>query len=239
MKVCCKWVKLNSHTHTFFISPFLSLAVRQTDTTYRRNPIPSVSSPPPANQMHSENKLTNHGKQVTSGAQSQLPNVNQAQQQGPASTQGSKSSASGNHGVKSNQISPGNPGLKSLSQSSAGVGVGGIMKTKAKRERSVSMDTGDQRESITPVLEPDVKGRYNTCVRLKKHAVTPLTDHLWRIPCIKGMMFFKSSNLIGSESPQGADLVRQGRELLFLLYFMNILCERCLKCHEKKANCVP
>ncbi|XP_057203987.1 B-cell CLL/lymphoma 9-like protein isoform X2 [Triplophysa rosa] len=107
--------------------------------------------------MHSESKLTNHGKQVTSGAQSQLPNVNQAQQQGPASTQGSKSSASGNHGVKSNQISPGNPGLKSLSQSSAGVGVGGIMKTKAKRERSVSMDTGDQRESITPVLEPDVK----------------------------------------------------------------------------------
>ncbi|KAA0714696.1 B-cell CLL/lymphoma 9-like protein [Triplophysa tibetana] len=107
--------------------------------------------------MHSESKLTNHGKQVTSGAQSQLPNVNQAQQQGPANTQGSKSSASGNHGVKSNQISPGNPGLKSLSQSSTGVVVGGIMKTKAKRERSVSMDTGDQRESITPVLEPDIK----------------------------------------------------------------------------------
>ncbi|KAL0168844.1 hypothetical protein M9458_037066, partial [Cirrhinus mrigala] len=105
--------------------------------------------------MHSENKLSNHGKQVTSGAQSQLPNVNQAQQQGPAGNQGSKGSGSGNHGVKSNQISPGNTGLKSLNQS--GGGVGGIMKTKAKRERSVSMDTGDQRESLTPVLEPDVK----------------------------------------------------------------------------------
>ncbi|XP_067275379.1 B-cell CLL/lymphoma 9-like protein isoform X1 [Pseudorasbora parva] len=105
--------------------------------------------------MHSENKLSNHGKQVTSGAQSQLPNVNQAQQQGPAGNQGSKGSGSGSHGVKSNQISPSNPGLKSLNQS--GGGIGGMMKTKAKRERSVSMDTGDQRESLTPVLEPDAK----------------------------------------------------------------------------------
>ncbi|XP_056092762.1 B-cell CLL/lymphoma 9-like protein isoform X5 [Rhinichthys klamathensis goyatoka] len=105
--------------------------------------------------MHSENKLSNHGKQVTSGAQSQLPNVNQAQQQGPAGNQGSKGSGSGSHGVKSNQISPGNPTLKSLNQS--GGGISGMMKTKAKRERSVSMDTGDQRESLTPVLEPDAK----------------------------------------------------------------------------------
>lgn len=104
--------------------------------------------------MHSENKLSNHGKQVTSGAQSQLPNVNQAQQQAPAGIQGSKGSASGNHGVKANQISPGNPGLKTLNQTGGG---GGMMKTKAKRERSVSIDTGDQRESLTPVLEPDAK----------------------------------------------------------------------------------
>ncbi|TRY94362.1 hypothetical protein DNTS_010039 [Danionella cerebrum] len=104
-----------------------------------------------ANQMHSESKLTNHGKQVTSGAQSQLPNVNQVQQQGPTGNQGSKGSGSGNHAVKSN------PGLKSINQSGGG---GGMMKTKSKRERSVSMDTGDQRESLTPVLgsEPDVKG---------------------------------------------------------------------------------
>ncbi|XP_051953457.1 B-cell CLL/lymphoma 9-like protein isoform X2 [Xyrauchen texanus] len=104
--------------------------------------------------MHSENKLSNHGKQVTSGAQSKLSNVNQTQQQGSAGNQGSKGNGSGNHGVKSNQISPGNPGLKSLSQSGGGVG---MMKTKNKRERSVSMDTGDQRESLTPVLEPDAK----------------------------------------------------------------------------------
>ncbi|XP_051512212.1 B-cell CLL/lymphoma 9-like protein isoform X1 [Myxocyprinus asiaticus] len=104
--------------------------------------------------MHSENKLSNHGKQVTSGAQSQLSNVNQTQQQGSAGNQGPKGNGSGNHGVKSNQISPGNPGLKSLSQSGGGIG---MMKTKNKRERSVSMDTGDQRESLTPVLDPDAK----------------------------------------------------------------------------------
>ncbi len=123
--------------------------------------------------MHSENKLSNHGKQVTSGAQSQLPNVNQAQQQGPAGNQVSKGSVSGNHGVKSNQISPGNPGLKSLGQS--GGGVGGIMKTKAKRERSVSMDAGDQRESLTPVLEPDAKGRHNATHILRPNIHGPPT----------------------------------------------------------------
>lgn len=167
----------NSHTllclSFFLISAVCLQSHWQTDTTYCCNPTPSVSSPSPANQMHSENKLSNHGKQVTSGAQSQLPNVNQAQMQGPASNQGSKGSVSGNHGVKSNQISPGNPGLKSLNQS--GGGVGGIMKTKAKRERSVSMDTGDQRESLTPVLEPDAKGRRNATRILRPNVHVPPT----------------------------------------------------------------
>ncbi|XP_028816972.1 B-cell CLL/lymphoma 9-like protein [Denticeps clupeoides] len=105
--------------------------------------------------MHPENKLTNHGKQVTSNTQSQIPNVNQQQQQGPAGTLGSKGVGTGNHGVKTNQISPGNSGLKSAGQ--AGAGGGAMLKTKAKRERAVSMDTGDQRDALTPALEPETK----------------------------------------------------------------------------------
>ncbi|KAI1903770.1 hypothetical protein AGOR_G00030640 [Albula goreensis] len=108
--------------------------------------------------MHSENKLTNHGKQVISSAQSQLnPNVNQQQQQqqGPACNLGPKGVGPGNHGAKANQISPGNPGLKGASQS--GGGVGGVPKGKTKRERSVSMDSGELRDALAPTLEPDTK----------------------------------------------------------------------------------
>ncbi|XP_070983282.1 B-cell CLL/lymphoma 9-like protein isoform X1 [Oncorhynchus clarkii lewisi] len=50
-------------------------------------------------------------------------------------------------------LGAGNPSLKSVSQSVSGVG--GMMKTK--RERSVSMDSGEQRDTITPVQEPDAK----------------------------------------------------------------------------------
>ncbi|XP_026769411.3 B-cell CLL/lymphoma 9-like protein isoform X3 [Pangasianodon hypophthalmus] len=110
--------------------------------------------------MHPENKLTKHGKQVTSGAQSQIPNVNQQEQQGPASNLGSKGTGPGNHGVKTNQISP---GLKS---------VGGMMKTKSKRERSISVDAGEQKDTLAPVLESDVKEgairRKRRCVLEKK-----------------------------------------------------------------------
>lgn len=106
--------------------------------------------------MHSEDKLTNHGKQVISSAQSQVPNVNQ-QQPGPACNLGSKGVGAGNHGTKANQISPGNPGLKSASQSSSGVG--GPLKGKTKRERSVSMDSGELRDALGPALEPDAKGK--------------------------------------------------------------------------------
>ncbi|XP_062328302.1 B-cell CLL/lymphoma 9-like protein isoform X2 [Osmerus eperlanus] len=103
--------------------------------------------------MHPDNKLSNHGKQATSDGQSKIPNV--TQQQGAASNLGSKGLGVGNHGVKTNQIPPGNPVLKSISQSvSAG---GGMLKAKTKRERSVSIDSGEQRDAITPVMEPDSK----------------------------------------------------------------------------------
>ncbi|GAA6235695.1 B-cell CLL/lymphoma 9-like protein [Lates japonicus] len=108
--------------------------------------------------MHQDNKLANHGKQVTSDSRSQIPSVNQQaqQQQGAAGHLGSKGVGAGSHGVKTNQISPGNPGLKAVSQSVSSVG--GMLKTKSKRERSVSIDSGESRNAIPPVLETDAKG---------------------------------------------------------------------------------
>ncbi|KAK5868969.1 hypothetical protein PBY51_009937 [Eleginops maclovinus] len=110
--------------------------------------------------MHPDNKLANHGKQVTSDSRSQIPSVNQQaqqqQQQGAAGHLGPKGVSAGSHGVKSNQISPGNPGLKAVSQSVSSVG--GMLKTKSKRERSVSIDSGDSRNAVPPALETDAKG---------------------------------------------------------------------------------
>uniref|UniRef100_W5LXQ3 Bcl9 like n=1 Tax=Lepisosteus oculatus TaxID=7918 RepID=W5LXQ3_LEPOC len=103
--------------------------------------------------MHPDNKLTNHGKQVNSTAQSQLQNV--IQQPGSACSLGSKGVGAGSHAAKANQISPGSSGLKSAVQ--AGVALGGPTKGKAKRERSVSADSGEQRDALTPALEPDAK----------------------------------------------------------------------------------
>ncbi|XP_034556588.1 B-cell CLL/lymphoma 9-like protein [Notolabrus celidotus] len=111
--------------------------------------------------MHTDNKLANHGKQVSGDSRSQIPGVNQQaqqqqQQQGAASHLGPKGVGAGSHGVKPNQISPGNPGLKAVSQSVSGVG--GMLKTKSKRERSVSIDSGDSRNAIPPAVETDAKG---------------------------------------------------------------------------------
>ncbi|XP_074535848.1 B-cell CLL/lymphoma 9-like protein isoform X1 [Halichoeres trimaculatus] len=113
--------------------------------------------------MHTDNKLANHGKQVSSDSRSQIPaGVNQQaqqqqqQQQGAASHLGPKGVGAGSHGVKTNQISPGNPGLKAVSQSVSSVG--GMLKTKSKRERSVSIDSGDSRNAIPQALETDAKG---------------------------------------------------------------------------------
>lgn len=109
--------------------------------------------------MHPDNKLANHGKQVTADSRSQIPGLNpqaQQQQQGAAGHLGPKGVGAGSHGVKTNQISPGNPGLKAVSQSVSGVG--GMLKTKSKRERSVSIDSGESRNAIPPALETDAKG---------------------------------------------------------------------------------
>lgn len=101
--------------------------------------------------MHPDDKLANHGKQVSGESGSHIPSVNQqAQQQGAAVHLGPK----GGNGVKSNQISPGSRGLKSVSHSVSSTG--GMLKTKSKRERSVSTDS-DMRNVRTSV-ESDAKG---------------------------------------------------------------------------------
>lgn len=114
--------------------------------------------------MHPDNKLASHGKQVTGDSRSQIPSVNQqAQQQQPGSAThlGSKGIGSGNHGVKTSQLSLSNPGLKVGSQSVSGTG--GMLKTKTKRDRSVSIDSGELRNAVPPVLETDAKGG-KTCI---------------------------------------------------------------------------
>uniref|UniRef100_A0A5F8H353 BCL9 like n=1 Tax=Monodelphis domestica TaxID=13616 RepID=A0A5F8H353_MONDO len=107
-------------------------------------------SPAPAKPMHPENKLTNHGKTGNGGAQSQHQNVSQ----GPTCNLGSKGVGAGNHGAKANQISPSNSSLKNPQ---ASVPPFGSLKGKVKRERSVSVDSGEQREAGTPSLDPEAK----------------------------------------------------------------------------------
>nr|XP_035120686.1 B-cell CLL/lymphoma 9-like protein isoform X2 [Callithrix jacchus] len=106
--------------------------------------------PAPAKPMHPENKLTNHGKTGNGGAQSQHQNVNQ----GPTCNLGSKGVGAGNHGAKANQISPSNSSLKNPQ---AGVPPFSSLKGKVKRERSVSVDSGEQREAGTPSLDSEAK----------------------------------------------------------------------------------
>lgn len=100
--------------------------------------------------MHPENKLTNHGKTGNGGAQSQHQNVNQ----GPTCNLGSKGVGAGSHGAKASQTSPGNSSLKSAQ---AGAPPFSSLKGKVKRERSVSVDSGEQREAGTPSLDPEAK----------------------------------------------------------------------------------
>lgn len=114
--------------------------------------------------MHPENKLTNHGKTGNGGAQSQHQNVNQ----GPTCNLGSKGVGAGSQGAKANQISPSNSSLKNPQ---AGVSPFSSLKGKVKRERSVSVDSGEQREPGTPSLDSEAKGTVSL-------HLSPLTSHL-------------------------------------------------------------
>ncbi|XP_069080894.1 B-cell CLL/lymphoma 9-like protein isoform X1 [Pleurodeles waltl] len=114
--------------------------------------------------MHPDNKLTNHGKTPNSTAPAQLQNVSQ----GPTCNLGPKGVGVGNHGVKANQISPGNSGLKG---SQAGVTAFGPLKGKGKRERSVSVDSGEQRDAGNPLVDPETKAAGEVVPRSKRRCV--------------------------------------------------------------------
>nr|XP_028563290.1 B-cell CLL/lymphoma 9-like protein isoform X1 [Podarcis muralis] len=102
--------------------------------------------------MHPDNKLTNHGKTGNSSAQPQHHNVSQS----PTCNLGTKGVGAGNHGGKASQQTPGNSGLKT---SQPPVPVFGALKGKVKRERSVSVDSGEQRqEATTTSLDKELKG---------------------------------------------------------------------------------
>lgn len=104
-------------------------------------------------QMHTDNKLTNHGKEVTNDRRSQVPSVNQpAQHQGATGTLGPKNTGAGSHGaIKSTQVSPCTAGAKAPGQAASAVG--GMLKTKCKRERSIGADGAASSASDT-----DAKG---------------------------------------------------------------------------------
>ncbi|KAM4743425.1 B-cell CLL/lymphoma 9-like protein [Anableps anableps] len=118
--------------------------------------------------MLTDSKVANHGKQVSGDGRPQIPGVNQHQQQGAAALPVSKGGVPAIHGAKSGQVSLGNQ--KATSQSASG----GMLKTKSKRERSVSIDSGESRSAaLTPALEPDAKGEgvmrsKRRCVLTKK-----------------------------------------------------------------------
>ncbi|XP_044279603.1 B-cell CLL/lymphoma 9-like protein [Varanus komodoensis] len=101
--------------------------------------------------MHPDNKLSGHGKTGGGGAQPQAPSVSQ----GPACSLGAKGVGAGGHGGKVSQPSPGHPGLKS---GQAPVPVFGALKGKVKRERSVSVDSGERREASAASLDKELKG---------------------------------------------------------------------------------
>ncbi|XP_057694571.1 LOW QUALITY PROTEIN: B-cell CLL/lymphoma 9-like protein [Corythoichthys intestinalis] len=118
--------------------------------------------------MHTDNKLANHGEQVTGDGRAQMAAVNlQAQQQGAAGQPGPKNRlASGGHG--GNKSSTGSKVAGQLAS-----GAGGMLKTKSKRERSVSVDSNEPRQAASKSQEADTKAEGVTrskrrCVLEKK-----------------------------------------------------------------------
>lgn len=101
--------------------------------------------------MHPDNKLPSHGKAGSSSALAQHHNVSQA----PTCNLGSKGVGAGSHGSKATQISPGNSGLKNSQNTVPNFS---SLKGKVKRERSISVDSGEQREASTPSQDTESKG---------------------------------------------------------------------------------
>ncbi|XP_053730144.1 B-cell CLL/lymphoma 9-like protein isoform X2 [Synchiropus splendidus] len=101
--------------------------------------------------MLTDSNVANHAAAVSGDSRSQ---TSSQQQQGDAHP-GLKNISAGTNGAKANQIFTGNSGLKAVGQTLSGVG--GMLKAKTKRERSVSTDS-EPRNAAPACVEPDAKG---------------------------------------------------------------------------------
>ncbi|XP_043936865.1 B-cell CLL/lymphoma 9-like protein isoform X2 [Protopterus annectens] len=139
--------KIQKNLPSCCVSGFLQV---ESENSNKELEVPPSSPAILANQMHPDNKLSNHGKTANSGTPSQHQNVNQ----GPTCNLGSKGVGVGNHGSKANQISPGNSGLKNSQNTIQNIG---SLKGKVKHEQCVSVDSVDQTEACTPTLDTESK----------------------------------------------------------------------------------
>lgn len=104
-----------------------------------------------ANPMHPDSKLTSHAKTGNSSAQPPHHNVSQ----GPPCNLGVKGVGAGNHGGKGGQAPPSNSGLKPTPTPGP---VFGALRGKVKRERSISVDSGERQEARAASLDKELKG---------------------------------------------------------------------------------
>lgn len=96
-------------------------------------------------------KVTGDGRSQMAAVNLQAQQQQQQLQQGAAGHLAPKSRlSSGAHGINKS-----NPGPKAAGQSASSVG--GMLKTKSKRERSASVDSGEPRHTAPKTLEADAK----------------------------------------------------------------------------------
>uniref|UniRef100_A0A8C5RM17 BCL9 like n=1 Tax=Laticauda laticaudata TaxID=8630 RepID=A0A8C5RM17_LATLA len=126
--------------------------------------LPPVSLPEtPASQMHPDSQLANHGKTGNGRTHSQPHPVSPP----PIAHLGAKGvGGAGSQGSKVGQPTAGPLALKA---SQAPVSVFGALKGKVRRERSVSVDSGERREASTTPLDKELKGE--TVPRSKRRCV--------------------------------------------------------------------
>lgn len=107
-----------------------------------------------ASQMHSDSKLANHGKTGNSSAhpESQPHHVRPP----PTGHLGTK--GVGGAGSQGSKVSQPTAGPLALKASQAPVSVFGALKGKVRRERSVSVDSGERREATATPVDKELKG---------------------------------------------------------------------------------
>lgn len=118
---------------------------------------PPVMSPSSAAQMDS--KLPNQGKLGGTGGQSQPSPCDSKMLGGSQVAKGPQATA-GNLSLKNGQSLNSASGAKGLNSATGtkGLNSGSGAKGKVKRERSISVESFEQRDTGTPSNEPDQKG---------------------------------------------------------------------------------